>query len=275
MFFTFISFFLQPNKKVEVPLFKYTNKNGHIIYVQPMQHIASEDFYRSVNEHIVDFKTEHPNGLVLLEGLHGHSKDKPECLDELKKCFGLNVNKFNLQEIYHTIATKLDWTSQNIHNYLKGFNVTTEGNNPDSSFIRADVTYRELTKELRMLNLKTKGNILTDIFTFISDENKSISPIQKRFLKAVLKTNFKKALRNDQVKLFSKLTDEETTKILDALLFYRNEKLFKTIEQYSEPLFITYGLAHLHITKDGKHSIHSYLTSLGYEQNVESISTFA
>lgn len=251
-------------------------KDGKLVTLQAMMHIAPAEFYQHVNTNIKSFLYTHPNGKVFLEGVYnieGDLESKEQMQQILSGSLFLEKD-VELKDLYQAFAKFLGWNMQATENYLNGV--------PDDVLVKADISSQEFVRlynaqsdkvdEATIKNKKRWGETLK---AFLDKKENKITQkdleeivqnkdnLNARIVKPIIKKGLKTAIASAQsgsdiLKELSVCDPLLSSIIIDT----RNNRLIDMIEQAETDIFVTYGAAHLYC---GDFALINALKSRGYE----------
>lgn len=251
-------------------------KDGKLVTLQAMMHIAPAEFYQHVNTNIKSFLYTNPNGKVFLEGVYnieGDIESKEQMQQILSGSLFLEKD-VELKDLYQAFAKFLGWNMQDAENYLNGI--------PNDVLIKADISSQEFVRlynaqsdkidEATVKNKKRWGEALKafldkkenkvtqkDLEEIVQNKDNFSSRIVKPIIKKGLKTAIASAQSGSDILKELSVRDPLLSSII---IDTRNNRLIDMIEQAETDIFVTYGAAHLYC---GDFALINALKSRGYE----------
>lgn len=251
-------------------------KDGKLVALQAMMHIAPAEFYQHVNTNIKSFLYTNPNGKVFLEGVYnieGDIESKEQMQQILSGSLFLEKD-VELKDLYQAFAKFLGWNMQDAENYLNGI--------PNDVLVKADISSQEFVRlynaqsdkidEATVKNKKRWGEALKafldkkenkvtqkDLEEIVQNKDNFSSRIVKPIIKKGLKTAIASAQSGSDILKELSVRDPLLSSII---IDTRNNRLIDMIEQAETDIFVTYGAAHLYC---GDFALINALKSRGYE----------
>lgn len=251
-------------------------KDGKLVTLQAMMHIAPAEFYQHVNTNIKSFLYTHPNGKVFLEGVYnidGDLESKEQMQQILSGSLFLEKD-VELKDLYQAFAKFLGWNMQDAENYLNGI--------PDDVLVKADISSQEFVRlynaqsdkvnEATVKNKKRWGEALK---AFLDKKENKVTQkdleeivqnkdnLNARIIKPIIKKGLKTAIASAQSgsDILKELSVRDPL-LSSIIIDTRNNRLIDMIEQAETDIFVTYGAAHLYC---GDFALINALKSRGYE----------
>lgn len=252
-------------------------KDGKLVTLQAMMHIAPAEFYKHVNTNIKSFLYTHPNGKVFLEGVYnieGDIESKEQMQQILSGSLFLEKD-VELKDLYQAFAKFLGWNMQDAENYLNGI--------PDDVLVKVDISSQEFVRlynaqksdkvdEKTVQNSKRWGEALK---AFLDKKENKITQkdleeivqnkdnLNARIIKPIIKKGLKTAIASAQSgsDILKELSVRDPL-LSSIIIDTRNNRLIDMIEQAETDIFVTYGAAHLYC---GDFALINALKSRGYE----------
>lgn len=251
-------------------------KDGKLVTLQAMMHIAPAEFYQHVNTNIKSFLYTNPNGKVFLEGVYnieGDIESKEQMQQILSGSLFLEKD-VELKDLYQAFAKFLGWNMQDAENYLNGIpnDVLVKADIPSQEFVRLYNAQSDKIDEATVKNKKRWGEALKafldkkenkvtqkDLEEIVQNKDNFSSRIVKPIIKKGLKTAIASAQSGSDILKELSVRDPLLSSII---IDTRNNRLIDMIEQAETDIFVTYGAAHLYC---GDFALINALKSRGYE----------
>ena len=251
-------------------------KDGKLVTLQAMMHIAPAEFYKHVNTNIKSFLYTNPNGQIFLEGVYNLENDL-ESKEQMQQILSSSLfleKDVELKDLYQAFAKFLGWNMQDVENYLNGV--------PDDVLVKADISSQEFVRlynaqsdkvdEATIKNKKRWGETLKafldkkenkitqkDLEEIVQNKDNLNARIVKPIIKKGLKTAIASAQSGSDILKELSVRDPLLSSII---IDTRNNRLIDMIEQAETDIFVTYGAAHLYC---GDFALINALKSRGYE----------
>ena len=227
-------------------------KDGKLVTLQAMMHIAPAEFYQHVNTNIKSFLYTHPNGKVFLEGVYnieGDLESKEQMQQILSGSLFLEKD-VELKDLYQAFAKFLGWNMQATENYLNGV--------PDDVLVKADISSQEFVRlynaqsdkvdEATIKNKKRWGETLKafldkkenkitqkDLEEIVQNKDNLNARIVKPIIKKGLKTAIASAQSGSDILKELSVRDPLLSSII---IDTRNNRLIDMIEQAETDIFV-------------------------------------
>lgn len=251
-------------------------KDGKLVTLQAMMHIATAEFYQHVNTNVKSFLYSHPEGRVFLEGVYNIDDDL-ESKEQMQQILSGSLfleKDVELKDLYQAFAKFLGWNMQATENYLNGV--------PDDVLVKADISSQEFVRlynaqsdkvdEATIKNKKRWGETLK---AFLNKKENKITQkdleeivqnkdnLNARIVKPIIKKGLKTAIASAQSgsDILKELSVRDPL-LSSIIIDTRNNRLIDMIEQAETDIFVTYGAAHLYC---GDFALINALKSRGYE----------